>query len=358
MPAAAPGERLAHVDALRAIAALLVVWTHAAEIFAPLAGGSWLWTLARDYDFGRIGVVAFFGVSGFLVPSTIDPTRPHAARAFIVRRFFRLYPAFWLSVPLGVIAVWLLPGKAISAADIAANLTMVPDLLRAQPVMGLYWTLEYELAFYALCLGLLLAGLIHRRGVMAALTAIFMAGYLVGFGALAVLHRQGPGDLGLVSLNFAVLFLGALWRRYLDGQLGRAERLVLLAALAAILVATPAACAWVVIARHSANPFFVYFPVSYGAGVGLFLLMTGPAKVRWRPLAWMGLVSYSLYLLHPVAIYLMAWGFARGLPGAHAPVWAQMLVAATLSAALAALVFYAVERPATELGRRLSTPLA
>jgi peptidoglycan/LPS O-acetylase OafA/YrhL len=355
MPPAAPAGRFAHVDALRAVAALLVVWTHAAEIFAPLAGGSWLWTVARDYDFGRIGVVAFFGVSGFLVPSTIDPARPHAARAFVVRRFFRLYPAFWLSVPLGVIAVWWLPGKPIAMADIAANLTMVPDLFRAQPVMGLYWTLEYELAFYALCLGLLLTGLIRKRGVMAALTALFMAGYLVGFAALAVLHRQGPGDLGLISLNFAILFLGALWRRQLDGQLSRAERLVLLAAVAAVLVATPAACAWVVFARHSANPFFVYFPVSYGVGVALFLAMTGPLKLRWRPLAWVGLVSYSLYLLHPVVIYLMAWAFAHGWPGAHTPVWAQMLVAAVLSVGLAAAVFYVLERPATELGRRLSS---
>src|SRR4051794_11550923 len=111
MSRAAPGGRFAHVDALRAIAALLVVWTHAAEIFGRVPGGSWLWTVARDYDFGRIGVVAFFGVSGFLVPRTIDPAQPQAARNFIVRRFFRLYPAFWLSVPLGLITVWLLPGR-------------------------------------------------------------------------------------------------------------------------------------------------------------------------------------------------------------------------------------------------------
>lgn len=311
--------------------------------------------MARDYDFGRIGVVAFFGVSGFLVPRTIDPARPHAARAFVIRRLFRLYPAFWLSIPLGLIAVWWVPGQPISAAAIAANLTMIPDAFHATPVMGLYWTLEYELAFYGACLLLLTSGLLHRRGVMAAIAGLLVAAYLAGFASLAILHRQGPGDLGVVCLNLAILFLGALWRSHLEGELSPLERLILLGGLAVILVATPAACAWVICVRHSANAFFVYFPVSYAAGVGLFLSMTGWLKLRWRPLAWVGLTSYSLYLLHPVVMYLMSWGFTRGWPGAHAPVWVQMTLAAALSIGLAAAAFYALERPATELGRRLSS---
>ncbi len=331
-----------------------MVWTHSAEIFAPPAGGSWLWDISKTFDVGRIGVVAFFGVSGFLVPRTIDPAQPDAARAFILRRLFRLYPAFWLSVPLGLIAVWWLPRRPIGLGDVAANLTMIPDAFNAQPVMGLYWTLEYELIFYGACLVLLWSGGLRRRGVMAAIAAVLTAGYLAGFAALLATHSQAPGDLGVVCLNLAILFLGALWRSFLDGQLSRLEKLVLAGVLGVVWVATPAACAWAVLGRGSANPFFVFFPASYALGVGLFISMTSWAKLRWRPLAWVGLTSYSLYLLHPVIIYLMAWGFAHGLPGAHAPVWAQMLVAAALSVGLAAAAFYAVERPATELGRRLS----
>ena len=48
-------DRFAHIDSLRAVAALLVVWTHSAEFFAPLAGGSALLDVALRYDFGRIG---------------------------------------------------------------------------------------------------------------------------------------------------------------------------------------------------------------------------------------------------------------------------------------------------------------
>jgi hypothetical protein len=126
---AAPEGRFAHPDSLRAVAALLVVWTHSAEIFAVLAGGSWWWNVARDYDFGRIGVVAFFGVSGFLVPKSIHPERRGAARTFLIRRGLRLYPAFWLSIPFGVLSVWRLFGRQISARDIAFNFTMIPTRL-------------------------------------------------------------------------------------------------------------------------------------------------------------------------------------------------------------------------------------
>lgn len=347
-------DRSAHIDSLRAVAALLVVWIHASELFAPLAGGSAWHDLALRYDFGRIGVVAFFGVSGLLIPSSLRDDRPDAGRAFLIRRVFRLFPAYWLSVPLGVLAIWTLFGKAIGPRDIALNLTMVPGLLKATPVMGSYWTLEYELGFYVLCLALFKAGLLHRRYTAAIAVAGFLWLYLAGFAALVVLHRQAPGDWAEIALNFAALFLGALWRRRLDGRLDRLETLVLGAALALFWVATPLACAYVIFVRGSANPFFVRFPVSYAVGVALFIAMTSVAQVRWRPLAWVGLVSYSLYLLHPVALYAMTYGLQRWAPGAAAPVGVLMLVGAAASIGIAALAFYTVEKPAIALGHRLT----
>src|SRR3569623_653268 len=70
-----PQDRSAHIDSLRAVAALLVVWIHGSELFAPLDGGSDWHDIALRYDFGRIGVVAFFGVSGLLVPSSLRGDR-------------------------------------------------------------------------------------------------------------------------------------------------------------------------------------------------------------------------------------------------------------------------------------------
>jgi peptidoglycan/LPS O-acetylase OafA/YrhL len=274
----------------------------------------------------------------------------------VIRRFFRLFPAFWLSVPLGVLSVWMLFGRQIGAGEIALNLTMIPGLLHVRPVMGLYWTLEYELGFYVLCLGLFKAGLLHRRYAAAAMTALFLALYLAGFAAMLILHHQQPADLGVVALNFGILFLGALWRRHLDGKLDGLERLALWGALALVLIVTPAACAYAIYRYSSHNDFFVRFPASYAAGVALFIAMTSFAKVRWRPLAWLGLVSYSLYLLHPVALYVITYDIQVHGPGAAAPVGVQMAIAAALSILLAAAAFYLVEKPAIDLGHRLTRP--
>ena len=347
-------DRSAHIDSLRAVAALLVVWIHASELFAPLAGGSVLYDIALRLDFGRIGVVAFFAVSGFLIPSSLREDQPSPGRNFLIRRFFRLYPAYWLSAPLGVAAVWTLFGRSISGRDFALNLSMIPGILGARPVLGSYWTLAYELGFYGLCLGLFKAGLLHRRNVVASATVVCVVGYLAGFAALVALHRQQPGDWGVVALNFGVLFLGALWRRHLDGRLDRYELWALLAALAVVWILTPIACAYAVFVHGSHDVFFLAFPFSNAAGVALFLAMSSVAKVRWRPLAWVGLISYSLYLLHPVAVYVMIFAFRRHGPGSGLPVGLQMLIATALSIGLAAAAFYGVEKPAIALGRRLT----
>jgi peptidoglycan/LPS O-acetylase OafA/YrhL len=232
---------------------------------------------------------------------------------------------------------------------------MVPDLFRAQPVMGSYWTLEYELAFYALCLVAFKAGLLDRQYFAAFAVSLFLGAYVAGFAALVVLDSQRYGDLGVMSLNLGCLFLGALWRRFLDGRLDAFEKLVLAGALALFFFVTPAACAYAVLARGSDNPFFIQFPVSYGVGVALFVAMTSVLKVRWRPLAWIGVVSYSLYLLHPVVTYAMRYAFERGGPGATLPVGVQMIIAAILATGLAALAFQLVERPAIAYSHRITS---
>jgi peptidoglycan/LPS O-acetylase OafA/YrhL len=350
-----PSDRSPHIDSVRAVAALLVVWTHSAELFGGLVGGSWLMDVATRYNLGRMGVVAFFCISGFLIPASLNASRPDAGRAFVIRRFFRLFPAFWLSIPLGVLALWTLYDRPLPLMDIALNFTMVPDLFRVTHVIGLYWTLEYELAFYAMCLLLFKAGLLDRRYVTALATALFMGGYVLGFAALVLLQRQEYADLGTVSLNVGCLFLGALWRRAVDRRLDAFEMLILAGALALLWIVTPALCAAAIYLRDQGdNIFFVAFPTSYAVGVGLFLAMTSFAKVTWRPLAWIGLVSYSLYLLHPVVLYPMWFVFERGGPGAGWPVAVQMLIAAGLSLLLAAAAYYVVERPAIELARRLT----
>src|SRR6218665_1482104 len=98
-------DRLVHIDAMRAIAALLVVWVHIAETLAPVAGErGWVYDVARELNVGGIGVTMFFLISGFVIPSSLRDDRPRGEelRVFAIRRFFRLYPAFWFSLPFAL----------------------------------------------------------------------------------------------------------------------------------------------------------------------------------------------------------------------------------------------------------------
>lgn len=92
-------------------------------------------------------------------------------------------------------------------------------------------------------------------------------------------------------------------------------------------------------------------PASYGGALLAFLLLTTVVRVTWRPLAWIGLVSYSLYLFHPVVLYRL-----QHLAVGWSDVALGVVLTTAFSILLAAVVYYGVERPCMALGRRLSTP--
>jgi peptidoglycan/LPS O-acetylase OafA/YrhL len=75
--------------------------------------------------------------------------------------------------------------------------------------------------------------------------------------------------------------------------------------------------------------------------------------VRWpRALTWLGLISYSVYLLHPLVIE----AYHHLHPGRHHPFWLQVLIAAGLLTAvivLSSVTYLCIERPMQNVGRRV-----
>ena len=151
--------RLIQIDALRGLAAVLVV-AHSSEYFTSralaLGHGAGFDTLVRTFDFGRIGVVLLFMVSGFVVANSLSAPGTQLLY-FLARRFFRLYPLYWFSM---LLAYFFLNSPQPNAATIMANLTMFPSLWSAKAMMGLYWTLEVELVIYLLAVLLVLRGVL------------------------------------------------------------------------------------------------------------------------------------------------------------------------------------------------------
>lgn len=347
---------------MRALAVLLVMWTHYAELYAPISGSQhWLDTLQRTVDFGRIGVVMFFCISGMLIPNSLRGLLADGTRRFLVRRFFRLYPAFWLSVPLGYLAYWILFGTRLSDAGLAANLTMIPTAFGSEQVMGLYWTLETELYFYVLCLALFWCGALHQmRGLLLA-----SAGLLAAFVVTAMLHMipvTAPGQYKGMLYHLAIMFWGACFRRAYDDStgrlrfaLGKLDMAVTYRAATALLAMLIAAVALLMAAVywHRRDDAHVFVSISYVTGLCFFALCATALKMRVRFLAWLGEISYSVYLLHGIPAYLLLWLYQQYGP-TYGPLGAYMLAPVPVAIALSWASYRFIEAPSIALAHRLT----
>ena len=126
-PSAAP-VRFRHIDSLRAVAAGLVMWLHFDQFIRPHTGSDPWWlgflhAVPATVDVGRLGVILFFAISGFVICRSFGGPRKGAGRRFVIRRLYRLYPAFWVSLLAGCWLWWLL-GWKLTWPVLAANITM------------------------------------------------------------------------------------------------------------------------------------------------------------------------------------------------------------------------------------------
>ena len=323
--AGAHPERFAALDGLRGIAAMLVVLfhytSHASQVL-PTAHG-----IALGLWWGYYGVHMFFAISGFVILMTLERTASTAD--FVVSRFSRLYPAYWLAVLLTSSGVTALGAGQLAqpAAIVAANLSMLQGFLYLPAVDGAYWSLTVELAFYA-CMWLLwrLGWLGRIERVLIVWIALKLLWWLVP----ALPSRPG---MVLVQQHIPFFALGMCAFRVRQGQRRWPQQLP----VAAIGLAVVAWC-------DGPRDAMVYAAL---AGLLVLIGTRSGRLLEHRLLLWLGAVSYPLYLTHEYLGYaLIARLEALGASPALA-------LAATLLAALALAqaIHACVEQPALALLR-------
>ena len=171
---------------LRAIAALLVVYAHAIDL---VEGHGTPKQISFYYleNFGACGVDIFFAISGFILSTVIlrtKPDLPNKAFDFIVRRYIRILPIYWM------ISLYYV-GSGIKRHHLDAGLFfnsyfLLPSLRYPmhEPFIPLGWTLIFEMFFYYVLAFNLLFG--KRAIIPRAILSILL---LIGTGAVVGFHR-------------------------------------------------------------------------------------------------------------------------------------------------------------------------
>lgn len=337
--------RLALLDGLRLLAALLVVlyhytaWNH--SNWGP-EGAREAWEpMSQVTAFGNVGVPLFFAISGFVI--LLSCYGKSSAR-FIGSRIGRLFPAYWVAVLLtGTLLFFLWPGTGddLTYGDWLVNLTMIQSAFDVESIDGVYWTLWVEMRFYLLILFLMLfRGMTPNR--------------LLGFAALwptAAILADAAGiewlDVVLMKQH-APLFAGGMVL-FLIFRFGHTPlRWIILGlnvALSAYFtgVRLSGEVDWLV---GYEIPAQAYWPIVVAIFAVLAAVTLTPAA-RWnvRGLALAGALTYPVYLLHQMWGW---WGIGHLNEWLPRPVTLAVVLVVVLLAAYA--VHRWVEQP---LGRPL-----
>jgi len=341
-------SRLLHIDALKALAAQLIVLHHLsaygpmAEAVQSLLPG----LIAVLYDYGRMAVQVFLVVGGYLSARGLAPTRQPlrgAPAQLLAHRYLRLMLPFFAAVLLtlacsALVARWLptLVPNSVSAGQLLAHALLLHDLLGYEALTVGAWYVAIDLQLFALLLGLLwLARQVPRARILApALVLLLTLASLWVFNLDAGLDVWGLYFFGAYGLGALAHWLSqSQWRARWLGVL----TVLVVAALIhdfrgriALALATALLLIWLQHRHARGQPL---------------LRRTRPAAV----LAHFGTHSYALFLVHfPICLLVNAL-FEHKDPE-HALAGLAAMAAAWLLSNLAAVPFHRwIEAPVGRL---------
>ncbi|MFG6503095.1 acyltransferase family protein [Microbacterium sp. P05] len=335
------------LNGLRAAAIALVVYTHAG-FPGPFSGGS--------------GVALFFFLSGYLITTLLRAEWDRFDRislgGFYLRRALRIFPPMYIVIAIvillsivGVLPNTLSPGGTISTSLFFTNYWIIIDGHENVPAgLGVFWSLAVEEHFYLvfpLAYIAMRKWLPNRRHQVAVLAAVC----IVILGWRIFLDLNGASDVRLyyaTDTRVDALLWGAILAIGFNPVYGEVK-LPKQRWVGSAVVIVSAVIFWA--ATRIPGEFVYGFTIQSLAAFGIFIpVLLAPQSwigrvLNWRPIAWIGLISYSLYLTHRWALIggeeWLGWplGAVVGIGFAILLSWAMRVV---------------VERPFERLRKRLS----
>ncbi|HET8843561.1 MAG TPA: acyltransferase [Ktedonobacteraceae bacterium] len=363
-------SKIAALDGVRAIAALLVVTLHINTI-AGLPWNANANPIATAFAvFGRNGVVLFFVLSGFLLfmpyaKALLFQEEWPSIRKFYLRRIFRIWPGYYLTLFLMIL---LFEQKYLQPAywkRLGLFLTFFMDSSQEtwQQINGPFWTLATEWQFYLVLpiLALAFAWIVRRfastpyqrlKMILFCCAGVIIWGLLIrGFGLNYQRHPDWDIPLPHPVLNIFLFFAFGIQGKYLEvfslgmiastlymftqhpeyGQQLKnrlhnwSNRLWIFGWLVIIFIAlwhaeatqdrnaTPDFTALSIF--HPLRSFFAWVGepiVGFGFGLCILAILFGSVQLRWlfetRLLRWLGMLSFAIYMWHhKLILYLHSY---------------------------------------------------
>lgn len=339
-------EPLPLIVTLRALAALIIVWHHFAlypplrDWAAPLLGQTLDWFATH----GR-ATQLFFVVGGYVMARSMSARQwnSRALSGFVRERYIRLGLPY-LAVLAIVLPVYLFArgwvpdavlGQPVNPLQLLAHLFFLQDILGYEPLSAGLWFVCINFQ-----IGLLYAGLLWLRDGPGRerVDTVGLGGW--GLSIFSLFHANLDTAWDVWALYFfPYFFIGVVVHRARRGGVAAAEFWLFLALLMAAMA------------------FEWRWRLGIAAAVGL-LLFSGDrfgfvsSWPRHRPIAWLGQISYSLFLVHfPVLVLVGALWTRLGWNEPLNAV-AGLIFAFLLSLVAAALFHRWIEAPAGRLARR------
>jgi peptidoglycan/LPS O-acetylase OafA/YrhL len=329
-------NKLLSVEWLRGVAALGVCVMH---IFCAFDFFSKDELIFQTYIFpiaiaGRIGVAVFFVISGFIIPYSMYQNRYTFSNVgkFLLRRFARLEPPYLFSIVLALAtmaAVAWVRGLPFSVdwSGVALHLGYLNVFFQKPWLCGVYWSLAIEFQYYLLiaCLYPLLT---HPKPTY---RLLFFVGTLA-----AGLYIAQYTSFFFIFTHLPFFLMGIACFLQKVKLINTPTLFVKLALLAGVIF----------VYHHKANAV-----LSTLAAVLIYINL----DIRWKPMYYLGKISYSLYLFHwIVGIELLRYLYQFYYPNpseTHKIIFCVFSTAACI--AFADLTYRLVEAPSIRLSKRI-----
>lgn len=370
--------RIPELDGLRGLAIILVIFYHYAsgQLLTRLSGLAYY--VERSAAPGATGVTLFFVLSGFLIGGILIDARGSNSyfRTFYVRRFFRIFPIYYLWICLYIalvsaagtaIRLHSFSGKALPRGfEVYAHFLFVQNLIpNGSDHSGLWgswfahlWSLAVEEQFYLLAP--LMIWWISPRRLPAVLLGIICASPFIRIALFFHIHqvdaaRVMPSNADALALGMLVAIVwrapaSRLWltrhTQWIYGGTG-----LFFAGFGFLSWSAPSSDSLLM-----ASFGFTWIAIFYALLVLIVLVaskgwIAGAMRASW--LRGVGRVSYCMYIIHLVVNLFLHFVFLQARPQiATLPGAAVSLLAAVVTYTLALVSWKILEAPLVEIGHQ------